>query len=188
MFRNKLFFAILLLVSTVLVAQTGFRIKTRSTAELNAEQRNVVGSYCRFDFEGARLKEGGWSKLEPWTGKKSNPDFQSIVLVSRYQVIPNEMAAWDVQVNYTTIGRFDLNAGFTPDAGMESVVFRTKDVDGTLEIVGIEPDAPHVSKRAALEWMKQLAADPKQTDVHRRHLQDAIRVLEPPASTATEKP
>jgi hypothetical protein len=172
-------------LSSLLFGQAGFRIKTRSASELYAEQRRVVGTWSRQDFEGLRLSDAGWDRFKPVTSFKKNPEFTSIVVVSRFQVEPRDNMSWDMDVTYTILGRYELGAGYLPDPGMQTVTFHTKDIDGDILIVNVDPGAPHVSKKAAIEWMKR-QLQTTASDVEKIHLNDALKFLELSAASTTE--
>lgn len=181
--RTKAVFAVILL-SSLLSAQSGLRLRVRNPSELYAEQRRIIGIWCRQDFEGQRLVEGIWVRFKPVTTIKDNPDVTSIVIVSRYQVDPPVAASWNLDVTYTVVGRYEHGSGYRPDPGTETVTFKTKDIDGDILIIDLEPNSPHVSKKAAIEWMKKRLESPS-SDVEKIHISDALKVLEPTASTAT---
>ncbi len=170
--------------SCLLVGQTGFRLKTRSAADLYAEQRRVVGSWCRHDFEGFRLNADDWARFKSLSNFKENPDFASIVIVSRFDVQPRDFASWDMGVNYVVLGRYERGAGYSASPGTESVVFRTKDIDSDIVIVDIDPSSPHVSKKAAVAWMRDQLGK-STSDVEKFHLREALKVLDPAPAAST---
>lgn len=177
-----------IIVSSVLgIAQTGFRLKTRSAAELYAEQRRTVGTWCRQDYEGSRLNDTGWDRFKSLTTFKKNPDYNSIVVVSRFQVEPRESTSWDMDVTYTIIGRYEHGAGWIPDPGTQTVTFQTKDIDGDILIINVDPSSPHVSKKAAIDWMKR-ELQTTTSDVEKIHLQDALKILDAPSVANTPSP
>lgn len=177
-----------LLLSTPLVAQ--FQLHLRNPEDIYAEQRRAVGSWCRQDFMGYRLSDNGWDKYKSLTNLKHNPDSAAVVIVSRYQVGEHDpkTVSWDVNVTYVVIGRYDHASGYSPVIGTETVTFKTRNVDDNILITGLDPTSPHVSKTAALTWMKQQLAS-TQSDVERIHLANAIKQLEPSSSpTAATQP
>lgn len=181
---------LLLLLFFSLPAFAQLRLHVRNPEEVYAEQRHVVSSWCRQDFAGLRLTFEGWNRYKTLTNLKNNPDLSTIVVISRYQVGEHDpqSISWNVNVNYFVIGRYERSSGYIPDGGTESVTFRTKDIDGDILITDIDPALPHVSRKAALDWMKQELASTT-SDVERFHLANAIKQLEPPsATTATQSP
>ena len=180
--RPKLVLAFLLL-STPLFAQ--FQLHLRNPEDVYAEQRRVVGSWCRQDFMGVRLSDSGWDKYKSLTSLKQNPDSASVVIISRYQMGEHDpkSISWDVNVTYFVIGRYQHNSGYTPETGTETVTFQTKDIDGGILVAGLDPASPHVSKTAALTWMKQQLASTT-SDIEKFHLTGAIKALEPAPASA----
>jgi hypothetical protein len=182
--RSKLIFAFLFL-TTSLLAQSGLRLHVRNPSELFAEQRRVVGTWCRQDYEGTRLAPGGWARYKTLTTLKDNPDSQTIVVVSRYQIEQHDVQAvsWNLDVTYFVIGRFEGGSGYVPDERPETVTFRTKDIDGEILITDFDPVYPHLSKKAAIDWMKRELATTT-SDVEKFHLTNALKTLDPTASNA----
>ena len=181
------FLLVICSLSPVLVAQTGFRIKTRSSSELYADQRRAVGAWCRQDFEGLRLNDTGWDRFKSITNFKKNPEFNSVVIVSRYQVEPRDSMSWDMDVTYTIVGRYERGSGYFNDAGTQTVTFQTKDIDGDVVITSIDPGTPHVSKKAAIEWMKK-ELESSTSDIEKIHLQDALKMLDSASPVANATP
>lgn len=181
--RTKVVFAVVFL-SSLLSAQSGLRLRIRNPSELYAEQRRVIGTWCRQDFEGLRLTGGAWDRFKPVTAIKDNPYVSSIVIVSRYQVDQPAAPTWSLEVTYTVLGRYEHGSGYRPDSGTETVTFKTRDIDGDILITELEPNSPHVSKKAAIEWMKRRLASPA-SDVEKIHIADALKALEPASGTAT---
>jgi hypothetical protein len=178
------YFLVFFLLSTPLFAQ--FRLRVRNPEELHAEQRRVVGTWCRQDFEGLRVANGGWDKFKSLTNLKTNPDSSTIVIISRYQIEQHDPQAvsWNLDVSYTVIGRFDPSSGYVPDTGSDTVTFQTKDIDGNILITNMEPVSPHLAKKAALEWMKH-ELETTTSEVEKFYLASAIKALEPAPATAS---
>lgn len=181
--RTKVVFAVIFL-SSLLSAQSGLRLRVRNPSELYAEQRRILGTWCRQDFEGLRLADAAWDRFKPITALKENPDVSSIVIVSRYQVDQPATPTWSLEVTYTVLGRYEHGTGYRPDSGTETVTFKTKDIDGDIFITDLEPNSPHVSKKAIIEWMKKRLTTPL-SDVEKIHITDALKALEPDAGAAT---
>jgi hypothetical protein len=183
MFRRSLVAAFVLSVSLTGVAQQqvpNLRIKSRSVSELQADQRSLIGQWCRFDYEGSRLTDDGWKKLESVTGLKRNPEFSSIYVISRYQVNPPERVSMQSTVTYNVVGRYEVGIGYTPLNDTRYVDFKFSDKDGDLQLVDVDPVQPNVSKIAFIAWLKtQLAATKNAND--KMALQQALDQLVPPA-------
>lgn len=177
---------IFLFLSTPLLAQ--FQLHLRNPDEIYAEQRRAVGSWCRQDFTGFRIADNGWDKYKSLTNLKHNPDYSSIVIVSRYQVGEHDPRniSWDVNVTYFVIGRYNRTSGYAPETGIETVTFQTRNMDENIVIINLDPTSPHVSKAAGLTWMKQQLASTT-SDIEKVHLTKAIKELEPPSATAATK-
>src|SRR3569833_2305017 len=164
MFRRTLVAGLFLTVSLSGFAQQqlpNLRIKTRSVAELQADERSLIGQWCRLDYEGARLTDDGWKKFDPLTNIKNNPEFSSIYVVSRYQMNPPERASMEGTVSYNVIGRYEIGIGYTKLSDTRDVTFRFSDKQGELQIVELEPAQPNVSKPVIIEWLKQQLATTK---------------------------
>lgn len=181
--RPKFILAFLLL-STPLLAQ--FQLHLRNPEDIYAEQRRAIGSWCRQDFVGDRLSDSGWDKYKALTNLRQNPESAAIVIVSRYQVGEHDpkSVSWDVNVTYLVIGRYDHASGYSPESRTEIVTFHTKDIDDNIMITSLDPTSSHVSKSAALAWMKQQLASTA-SDIDKIHLTDAIKQLEPSSTTVT---
>lgn len=186
--KNLAILFAVLIFSGYTSAQSGFHLKTRSAADLFADQRRVVGSWCRQDFEGLRLTTDGWQRFKPLTTFRHNPDFTGIVIVSRYQVPERDAPSWNFDVNYWVLGRFDRSAGYSSENGMSTVTFTTKEIDGDILITNFDPMNPYVSKRAAVEWMKKELELSNTSDLEKIHLRQALKVLDPAESQTTPSP
>ena len=115
--------------------------------------------------------------------------FQETADASRYQIEQRDASAvsWNLDVTYFVIGRYERNGGYIPDEFTETVTYKTKDIDGDIVITDLDPTSPHLSKKAAIEWMKrELAATT--SDLEKFHLTNALKALDPAASTATAQP
>ncbi len=174
-----------LTIAPLCLSQAGFRLKTRSAAELYAEQRRVVGTWCRQDFEGLRLTDAGWDRFKSSTTLRNRPDFTSVVIVSRYEFEPRDFISWEMAVSYTVVGRYEIGGGYTAEPGLDPVKFQTKDVDGEIVITGADPMSPHVSKKAAIDWMKK-QLETTNSEIEKIHLRDALTQLEAPAAGSNQ--
>lgn len=182
MFHRTLIAGLFLTVSLSGYAQQqlpNLRIKTRSIAELQADERSLIGQWCRLDYEGSRLSEDGWKKFDPLTSIKQNPEFSSIYVVSRYQMNPPERASMEAVVSYNVIGRYEIGIGYTKLNDTRDVAFRFSDKQGDLQIVEFDPAPPNVSKPVFIEWLKQQLAATKNVN-DRIALQNALDQLVPP--------
>lgn len=177
---------LLLSFTPALVAQAGYKLKTRSASELASEQKRAVSSWCRLDYEGLRLNEASWrQRMRPLTTEKSYTEFPSIYIVSRYQFDPQEGISTALSVSYTTVGRYDLAFGYTPEAGQDTVTYRVEDKGGEILITDTGSPLPHVSKPAAIRWLKERLQQTA-SENEKAQLQEALKSLEP--ASATESP
>jgi len=164
----------ILLTSSVCLAQIPIRgLPHRNTS------RTVVGSYCRLDYEGARLSKESWPRLKPLTTWKDNPDWQGFTIVSQYDVLASDesLRGATVRVRYSVLGRFESGLGYTAERGNEVVSFRLKDVDGDWKIEDLDLAInPHISKASAVTWLKITLAAEKDA-ANRIALQNALKTL-----------
>jgi hypothetical protein len=180
MFRRAVAFVFLSLISLTAVAQLpNLRIKTRSIPELQADQRTLVGQWCRLDFEGTRLSDDTWKKFDGVTNIKRNPEFSSVYLISRYQINPPERVSMEASVTYNVIGRYEVGIGYQAFSDTRYVTFKFSDKDGDLQIVDLDPSQPNVSKPAFLAWLKAQIATTKNAS-EKMALQHALDQLVPP--------
>lgn len=157
------------------------KIKARDISELNAEQRKLVGTWCRSDFEGARLAKDGWTKLAPLTTMRSNPDFRAVVVVSRYQMDTPEHYNTSPSVTYYVIGEYEPGIGYTPLGGTRSATFKLVDQEDHLIIRDVDPATPFVSRQAMTTWLKEQLEQAK-AEYDRQQIQKALDALATPAA------
>jgi len=172
-------FVLFLSLSPALLAQASYRIKTRTAAELAAEQSRAVAAWCRLDYEGLRLRESTWQqRMRPLTTEKTYAEFPSILIISRYQFEPQENISTVLNVSYTTVGRYDLGFGYQPEPGQDMVTYRVEDKGGDILITDTGSPVPHVSKTAAVRWMKERLQE-TQSASEKAQLEEALKALEP---------
>ena len=148
-----------------------------SFSELYAAQKGLLSSYCRLDFEGWRLEPDGWNRFKPYTSQRANPDFNRVVIVTRFNIETPELPVEELSASYQSVGFYEEGEGYTALAANDQVTFRVQEQNGNLLVTEIRPASPHVSPRAALAWMNRRLADPKTTDLQRAHLKDAVQQL-----------
>jgi hypothetical protein len=173
-------FAALLLCGSAF-AQVDYHPKIRTEAEMFTEQRRVIGAWCRFDFEGARLGKDGWTRFAPLTTLKSNPEFATFYVISRYQVEKPESASNTINVSYYQLGEFRPEAGFIPGTRVETVRFETTEREGEIVIRDLSLPQPRVSRQAAIAWLKQ-QVEAAGTDADKFPFVQALKLLAPAAS------
>ena len=177
--RTVVFVCVLFLAGSAFAQLPSLRIKTRSVSELQADQRTLIGQWCRMDFEGARLSSADWTKFDPLTSLKSNPDFSAIYVITRYQMVPPDRVSMQATVSFNVIGRFDVGMGYTPMNDMRYVDFKFAEKDGDLQITDLDPSQPNVSKAAFIAWLKTQIASTS-NDLDKLALKNALEQLVPP--------
>ncbi len=157
--------------------QSGVRLGGRSFSELYADQKILLSNYCRLDFEGARLEAAGWSRFKPYTSLRENPDFNRVVIVTRFNIDTPDQPSEELSASYQTVGFYQEGEGYTALAGSDEVTFHIKEQNSDLLVTEVRPESPHVSPRAAAAWIALRLADPKTSDMDRTYLKDAIKQL-----------
>jgi hypothetical protein len=164
---------------------SGYRLRMKTAGEYAALQRQLVGSYCRLDFEGSRLSDDTWTKIKPLVRFKQNADFNVVEIVSRYQIAPPEGQTSNfVTVNYIVLGRYEIGFGYTAAPTNYDATFRVQEKDDQLEITSVDPNTPRVSKPAAIQWLKSQLA--KSTNsIEKSQIEKSLALLDPPPAAAT---
>jgi hypothetical protein len=177
---------LVLLLSSLCFAQggypggSGYRLRMKTAGEYAALQRQLVGAYCRLDFEGSRLSDDTWSKIKPLVRFKQNADFNLVEIVARYQIAPPEgQTSQLVTVNYVVLGRYEVGFGYTSAPSNHDVTFRAEEKDDQLEISSIDPNIPRVSKRAAVLWLKSQLAKTTNS-IEKSQIERSLALLDPP--------
>lgn len=183
-------FAICLLVlacAAPALAQAGRPRFGQTFADLAAKQRLLLGNYCRLDFEGARLTPAGWQQIRQYTWLRNNPDFNTVIIVSRYQVVDNQTPSHFVYVNYVVVGRYEEGLGYSPSPGIRRVMFETEDIQRELRIKDVDPSFPFISRRGAIEWLKRRLGTAGATP-ERNIIENAIKALETSDAAGATRP
>jgi len=173
-------FAVLLFCGSAF-SQVDYHPKIRTTSEMFAEQRHVVGAWCKFDFDGARLGKEGWTKFAPLTTLKSNPEFSSFYVISRYEIGKPQSANNSITVSYYELGEFRPESGFTPGNRVETVDFATTEREGEIVIRDVSAPQPRVSRQAAIAWLRR-QADAAGADSEKFPFLQALKFLAPAES------
>lgn len=176
----------LVLVCGLAAAQGGFRPKVRMFSEIYTDQRRVIGTWCKLDFDGARLAKDGWTKFSNLTMLKSNPEFVSFYVISRYEIEKPESATNSITVTYYELGEFRPESGFIPGNQIDRVQFETAEHEGELVIRELSEPQPRVSRQAAILWLKQ-QTDAAKTTSDRFNLEQALKALTTPAPPPSAK-
>lgn len=175
------------LASLVAFAQFGVPLNRDEQHAEPARIRELVGQYCRLDYDGARINPQDWPKMQPLVAWRTNPDFPIINVISRFtlddQPVP-EHGKYLITVHYRLIGRFTMGEGFSKEnaGSTENVVVTVGQVNGDWRVTDVEPNYPHPSRTAMLKWLNDNLG--KSQDATAKTIyQHAISDLQPPAST-----
>ena len=150
--------ALFVLTSIGAVAQFGVPLNHTDPKLEPVAVRELVARYCRMDYAGARLSPSEWPKLEPLVSWRTNPDFPLFMVTVRFDVDPDPALAhgkYSVTVHYRSLGKFDLTEGYL-DADAEQVQdiqFTVSEVNGDWRITEVEPNYPHPSRAASMQWV-----------------------------------
>jgi len=163
------------LTSASLAQLGGVPLNTPSSIDTVTKKRILLSNYCRLDFDGARLRPDGWSRLRPYTSIPSNPEYTRIVIVTRYSV--EDPQGGTLSVRFQQVGYYDEIEGYVATPTSDRVEFDVEEHRDEVLVRNVSPGMPHVSPRAAIAWMNLRMADPKTGDVERVHLKDAVNQL-----------
>jgi len=128
--------------------------------------RELVARYCRLDYAGARLNSTDWVKLQPLVAWQANPDYSLFMATSRFDVdtdLVPEHGKYQVTVHYRLLGKYYMSEGYSQESAnqVEDVHYVVAEVNGDWRITEAEPNYPHPSRAAALQWLnKKLAEAP----------------------------
>jgi hypothetical protein len=144
--------------------------------------REVVSKYCRLDYEGARLDDQRWTKVQPLVEWKTNPDYAEIDIIARYTVDsePTENhGKYNVTVHYRLLGTYSLVSGYVPEPPntSQTVQYTVLDAKGDLRIIDSENNLPHPSRAYMLKWLNE-KLNAAQDDISKRRYQEALRLLQ----------
>jgi hypothetical protein len=178
MTRRLLGLLFLFTLTSAAVAQmgTGVPLNTPTVIDSAVKKRILLSNYCRLDFEGARLRPDGWSRLRPYTSMLSNPEYSRIVIVTRFNV-ESPQGETLLYVSFQQVGYYDEIEGYVALPATDRVEFHVEEHHDDVFVRNVSPAMPHVSARAAIAWMNLRMADPKTSDVERSHLKEAVNQL-----------
>ena len=152
--------AFILLASIGASAQFGVPLNHSDPKLEPVTVRELVARYCRMDYSGARLVASDWPKLDPMVAWRTNPDFPLFMVTSRFDVdaeLGFEHGKYQVVVHYRLLGKYDMTEGYSEEVPnqIQNVLFTVAEVNGDWRITEIEPNYPHTSKAAAVQWLNQ---------------------------------
>jgi hypothetical protein len=152
------------LTSVVLVALASFaapqasvRINPGERSNRSAESRQAASTYCRLDYDGARLTPDAWKRIQPVTGWRDNPEFRRIAVVARYQIMPDahsERGRMVFDVQYDLIGEYDLSGGYFPDPRRITVQVEVGDFSGDDRVLSTSEPSPFAGRPRLLQWLQ----------------------------------
>lgn len=149
--------------------------------------REVVARYCRLDYAGARLNSADWGKLQSLVAWQKNPDYSLFMVTSRFDVdadLSSDHSKYQVTVHYRLLGKYDISEGYSPESAnqVEDVRYVVAEVNGDWRITEAEPNYPHPSRAAALQWINNKLAE-AQDPVAKLTYQHAVEDLQSQKAT-----
>jgi hypothetical protein len=155
--RRTLIPVVLVFLSAFVSAQANVRINPGERSNRNAEYRQMVANYCRLDYDGARIVANGWTRMQPLTSWRDNPDFHRIAVVTRYQILPeaqNERGRSIYSVQYDVSGEYDLAGGYFPGADQITVRIAVGEAAGDTHVLDTTEPRPLVGRARLLQWLQ----------------------------------
>ena len=191
--KRVAFIAFELLLAAAIGAQAQFGIPlNRSDPKQDSENaRDLVERFCRMDYAGARLDPSQWPKVQPLVSWRANPEFPLMMVTVRFDVDPEptpEHGKYMVTVHYRLLGRYDMAEGYSNESAktIQDVQFVVSEVNGDWRITDAEPNYPHPSRAAVLEWLNKKLAD-VQDPAAKLTYQHAVQDLQPQKSSPLAK-
>lgn len=171
-----------------LFAQFDWSLNRNDQKAQPAEIRELVGRYCRLDYEGARLNASDWPKLQDLVSWHTNPDYPLVNVISRYVLDPDPQIVkgkYVVTVHYYVMGQYTVGEGYAREAAgsIEDVNYTVGEVNGNWRIVDADPNYPHPSKAVTLKWLNDKLADAKDPATQAVY-RNSIKALQGPIATA----
>jgi hypothetical protein len=157
-------FALLLAAAVGAEAQFGIPLNRSDPRQDSETARDLVERYCRMDYAGARLDPSDWPKVQPLVAWRANPEYSLMMVTSRFDADPEpipEHGKYMITVHYRLLGRYDMAEGYSNESGkvVQDVQFVVSEVNGDWRITDAEPNYPHPSRAAVLQWLnKRLAS------------------------------
>jgi hypothetical protein len=146
----------------------------------SADVRELVSKYCRLDYEGDRLDDKGWAKIQPLVSWRSNPEYAEVNVISRYTVDtdpPSSKGKFAVTVHYRLLGSYNLITGYVPEPANQTVEYTVTDSNGDLRITDSENSLPHPSRAAMLKWLNEKMSATQDGPAKMRY-QEALKQLQ----------
>jgi hypothetical protein len=149
--------AVLVLLASLASAQANLRLNPGERSARNAETRQVVGNYCRLDYDGARIAPEGWARMQPLTTLRENPEFKRIAVVIRYQVVAEpriDHGHYIYDVEYDVSGEYDLSGVYFIEPTRIASQVEVADVNGDLRVVNVSGSRPFVGRARFEQWLQ----------------------------------
>ncbi len=147
----------LLSLATLAPAQANVHINPGERSNRNAEFRQAVANYCRLDYDGARLTPQGWTRIQPITSWRDNPDFKRVAIVTRYEILPDprpEHGRYGFDVQYDISGEYDLAGGYFPDPTRVVVHIEVGEDNGDFKVVQTSEPSPFTGRTRFVQWLQ----------------------------------
>jgi hypothetical protein len=173
-------------------AQFGVPLSHTDPQSNSSTARELVEQYCRRDYAGARLDLADWPKLQPLVSWRSNLEYPLIMVSSRFDVDPEPVpqhGKFLVIVHYRLIGRYDMGQGYSVDSSrsVQDVTFVVSEINGEWRISDIDPNYPHPSRAAVLQWLNTKLSQPAPDPASKVIYQHAVQDLQPAKSSTSPK-
>lgn len=160
-------------------AQANVRITPGERSNKIAEYRQAAANYCRLDYDGARILADGWTRIQPLTTWRENPDYKRIAVVTRYQILPDmvsEHGRNTFNVQYDISGEYDLSGGYFPDPMRIVVQVEVGELADQVRVVGTSESRPFVGRPRFQQWL-QAKLNAETDPVAKATLQASLRRL-----------
>lgn len=177
---GAIFLALAMSLSAGAEAQIGLPLNRDESNLEPVAIRELVARYCRLDYSGARLIPSDWPKMQPIVAWPTNPDYSLVMITSRFDVEPQpilQRGKYLVTVHYRLLGKYDVAGGYIRESAnrVQDVEFVVAEVNGEWRITDAEPNDPHPSRAAAMQWLNTKLAetqDPALKAIYQHALQD----------------
>lgn len=156
--------ALLLAFAVGTEAQFGIPLNRTDPKQDSETARDLVERYCRMDYAGARLDPSQWPKVQPLVSWREDPEFPLMMVTLRFDVDPEptpEHGKYLVTVHYRLLGRYDMAEGYSNESAnkLQDAQFVVSEVSGDWRITDVNPNYPHPSRAAVLQWLNKKLAD-----------------------------
>lgn len=150
-------FAVVAVLASFASPQANLRLGTSERTTRASESRQVIGNYCRLDYDGARLIPENWNRIQPFTGWRDNPDFRRIAVVVRYQISSEprfEHGRFIYDVTYDLSGEYDLTGVYFAEPSRITTQIEVGDTNGDLRVLETSSPRPFVGRPRFQQWLQ----------------------------------